>query len=368
MKKFELPTLYHKSKSGKVSEWNIHAEMSESCAFVVTTWGYIDGEVQSTAVAIKSGKNVGRSNETSVWEQACLTAESKWNKQKLGNYRESLDEETKLLPMLAHKYTDHKAKVTFPCYIQSKLNGTRVLAKVKENSVEYWSRKGKPYEMFRHWDEDLLSCFPAGTILDGEAFHPELTFQEIVKRVKRKLTSREDIDNELLQFWIYDTVQLNVPYKERMIFLSEALYYDEDYNIKFCPTQEALNEEEIKRIHNKNVADGFEGTIIRNAHGLYLPDYRSYDLLKYKDFLDAEFKIVGGVSAQGKDTGTVIFTCETKNGIMFNVRPKGSFELRKDYLDNLDKYIGKMLTVRYQNLSDDGVPIFPVGLCFRDYE
>lgn len=367
MKKYELPTLYHKSKSGKVSEWNICAEMAGTHAVVVTTWGYTDGDVQSTTLAVKSGKNIGRSNETSIWEQACLTADSKWNKQKLGNYRESLNEETQLLPMLAHKYVDHKAKITFPCFVQSKLNGTRVLAEVKENSVEYWSRKGKSYEMFHHWDKELLSAFPVGTVLDGEAFHPELTFQEIVKRVKRKLTSREDIDNELLQFWIYDTVQPKITYKNRKSFLC-APFYKEYEHIKFCPTHEAQTEEDIKLLHSKNVADGFEGTIVRNAHGLYLPDYRSYDLLKYKDFLDEEFEIIGGFSAQGKDSGTVIFTCRTKNGTIFNVRPKGSFELRKSYLDQLDLHIGKMLTVRYQNLSDDGVPVFPIGLEIRDYE
>jgi DNA ligase-1 len=33
-----------------------------------------------------------------------------------------------------------------------------------------------------------------------------------------------------------------------------------------------------------------------------------------------------------------------------------------------DEYIGKMLTVRFQELTTDRVPRFPVGLAIRDYE
>jgi DNA ligase-1 len=36
--------------------------------------------------------------------------------------------------------------------------------------------------------------------------------------------------------------------------------------------------------------------------------------------------------------------------------------------DNGGEYVGKMLTVRYQEMTDIGVPRFPVGIAFRDYE
>ena len=32
------------------------------------------------------------------------------------------------------------------------------------------------------------------------------------------------------------------------------------------------------------------------------------------------------------------------------------------------EYVGKKLTVRYQELTDDGIPRFPVGIAIRDYE
>ena len=371
---FILPTLYHKSKSGKISEWMIVAKKINGIPYVYTRYGYIDGTKQETQVRVDKGKNIGKSNETTAWEQACLIAKSKWEKQKLGNYREDLNEETMLLPMLAHRYQDHKHRVHYPCYAQPKLNGCRVLAKITEDGVEYWSRKGKEYETFHHWDEELKAIFPVGTILDGEAYNPNLGFQEIVRRVKRVKTSRGDIESDPLQYWVYDVVQENMSFLQRNDWILEhvskyLLNIKQDLKyLHLCTTLFVENEYELNNVHKWNVRDGFEGTIIRSKNGLYKPDYRSYDLLKYKDFIDEEFKIVGGESAQGRDEGTVIFVCELKPDTTFNVRPKGSFAQRKEWLDDIDQCIGKMLTVRYQEKSEDGVPIFPVGLGIRDYE
>lgn len=47
---------------------------------------------------------------------------------------------------------------------------------------------------------------------------------------------------------------------------------------------------------------------------------------------------------------------------------QGTIESRKKMLDNVDSYHGKMLTVKYQEISADGAPRFPVGIAFRDYE
>jgi ATP-dependent DNA ligase len=366
MNDFTLPALFHRAKTGKISLWSIRVSLVDEIPHIITKYGYIDGIKQETSVRVDEGKNLGRSNETTAWEQACAEATSKWNKQQLSNYREELDDGLTLLPMLAHKYKDHPHRLKFPCFGQIKLNGARALAEIKENEVIYHSRKGKQYETLHHWDAELLATFPAGTIVDGEAFNPELHFQEIVRRLKRVKGTRKDILESPLQYWIYDVVKLDMDFAERYHYLKDRLHDSE--HLRLCPTTFLLNLNELKAFHAQNTAMGFEGTMLRNSDGLYEPNYRSYNLLKYKDFLDAEYKIIGGCSAKGKDEGTVVFECETETGLKFNVRPKGTFKQRKEYLDNLDQYVGKQLTVRYQETSEDGVPIFPVGLCIRDYE
>lgn len=49
-------------------------------------------------------------------------------------------------------------------------------------------------------------------------------------------------------------------------------------------------------------------------------------------------------------------------------RPRGMWEQRKEWFDNGEAYVGKPLTVRYQELTQDGIPRFPVGIAVRDYE
>ena len=121
--------------------------------------------------------------------------------------------------------------------------------------------------------------------------------------------------------------------------------------------------------HDKYVQLGYEGIMVRNSESLYKMNYRSKDLQKFKEFIDEEYEIISGKEATGEDTGTVIFLCKTKQNQEFYVRPRGSRQLRKYMFENLDKYIGKQLTVRYQNLSEDKqIPRFPVGITVRDYE
>jgi DNA ligase-1 len=105
--------------------------------------------------------------------------------------------------------------------------------------------------------------------------------------------------------------------------------------------------------------------MVRNLASQYLFKHRSTSLLKVKSFEDAEFKIIGGKEGQGREVGMVVFKCETSNGTEFDVRPRGTAEERSLMWDNLNSYIGKPLTVKYQGLTDDGKPRFPVGLHIR---
>ena len=85
-------------------------------------------------------------------------------------------------------------------------------------------------------------------------------------------------------------------------------------------------------------------------------------------YTDAEFEIVGFKSGKGQDANTIIFTCKTKDNKLFDVRPKGTLEERKEMLLNGESYLNKNLTVKFFELTDRGVPRFPVGISLRDYE
>ena len=91
-----------------------------------------------------------------------------------------------------------------------------------------------------------------------------------------------------------------------------------------------------------------------------------------KEFQDDEFEIIGGKEGTGTDTGCIIYRCITADGKEFDARPKGTVEDRQQMMIELPDSIGKMLTVRYAEYSDDGIPQHPVGIpeaqVVRDYE
>jgi len=71
---------------------------------------------------------------------------------------------------------------------------------------------------------------------------------------------------------------------------------------------------------------------------------------------------------EGQEAGCVLWVCQTKDGKPFNCRPRGTREDRMQLFQEGKNYVGKHLTVRFQELTTDGIPRFPVGIAFRDYE
>jgi hypothetical protein len=58
--------------------------------------------------------------------------------------------------------------------------------------------------------------------------------------------------------------------------------------------------------------------------------------------------------------------CETADGKEFTVRPRGTMEKRREWFNAGENYVGKSLTVVYQELTEEGKPRFPVGKAVRD--
>lgn len=374
---FELPTLYSISSKGKIKEWTVLVrDNGNGTSSIIRRHGYVGDKIQEIEKVVSSGKNIGKTNETTPHEQAVSEALSLRQKRLDTGWSENIpNPETHRveLPMLAQKFTTSKHRIKYPCLVQPKLNGVRCFAKkVDENTIVYTSRKGKDYTTLDHLTPDLLTMMKIGEIFDGEIYIHGESFQHIVRLVKKLRP-----ESSSLQYWVYDIADLNMTNQERLetlylIFGSFDGFDDEEINnsnVKLTPTYTILEESQVYNWHQNFVYRGFEGVIIRNKEGLYNFDNRSADLQKYKEFQDEEYMIVGGSKSEsGNQEGCVIFECVTSGGKRFNVYPKGTLEKRREMYKNLDKYIGKMLTVRYQEKSEDNVPIFPVGIEVRDYE
>lgn len=302
------------------------------------------------------GKNEGKKNETSAKEQAFKDMESIVKKQYDKGYTKPGEKSNILpLPMLAHKFKDRKGKVSWPAFVQPKLDGQRMLF----DGEKAWSRGGKLQlpKVYAH-----LMFDTQGHIVDGEIILPgNQLLQESSKAIKKFY---EGISDKLL-YCVYDVVEPDMTFKERHELL-KTLVKNAPKNVVLVPTHLVENESEVMTFHSSFKKQGYEGTMIRNGNGKYLIKNRSDDLLKLKDFQDGEFRIVDVLEGGGKFKGTAIFKCITSNGETFDCTPEGTMESRAEMWKNRKKLIGKWLTIRYQFLSKDGVPIFLTGVDIRD--
>ena len=342
--------LYKYNHAGKVLEYHITGNSRDGETYIETWSGQKNGKLTYNYIPVipKGGRTPDAQLE--------LELNSRINKLKDDGYAETLDKANtdqlgRIKPMLASPYKE--SLIRFPCYVQPKYDGVRCVAILHEGQVHLVSRNGKTYNIkhileYLNEHQELLP-------LDGELYSPELTFQEITSAVKK-----HNSNTEKLKLVVYDK-PVEGPFKERVELIKGL-----GGPLETSPMTMANNLGDVIKAHDEYVSNGFEGAIIRNTNGLYI-NRRSKDLIKLKSFLDSEFIITGYDEGTGRDKGTVIWICK-HNDKEFRVRPSGSYEYRHELLLNAEKYKGALLTVKYQELTDGGLPRFPVGISIRDYE
>jgi len=358
-----LPTLYHTGKSGAVYQCNIWTEGAD----IVTEYGQINGKMQ-IARQTATAKNVGKSNETSPEEQALLEAKAKHKKKLDRTYSLSIEEAQKeiFLPMLASSFDKRKHSVDYPVDVQPKLDGVRCMAFWRGDSVRLMSRGGKFWECSEHIEKQLEKVLPKGWVLDGELYIHGATFQEITKLVKKLRTESVNIE-----YHVYDVPRTEKDNKgewdeHRMEALADFRDASIDCeSVTVVDTYQASSEDEVFQLQSEFLENGYEGAIVREMDGIYRFGYRSNSLLKVKNFMDEEYKITDFTTGVGRFDGSIVWICETKDGQPFKVVPQGTMEERQETYQNADKHIGELLKVKYFELTDDGIPRFPVGLGIR---
>ena len=351
------------NKAGVEKRWRCVVLSDGNKAYTQTMWYHItkDGSksvVQESEPYYAKPTNVGRANERSSEDQAYSEWESIVKKQRDSGYHADGEAvANKPAPMLAHKFRDHAHKLSWPVYVQPKLNGMRM---TMTNGVGM-SRGNKEIipDVIQH-----LVCDECEWTLDGELILPgNQLLQETMKAAKKYRPGLSD----QLEYWVYDVIDSENGYDVRRNAIEAEVNMAPD-NVKLVPTYIAHNESDVMKYHTEFVSAGYEGTMIRDSHTPYEVGKRSYSLLKLKDFTDGEYRIIDVIDGGGIDTGLAIFVVETGDGSVFNCRPEGSQENRAQLFSERQELVGKYLTVRYFELSKDGIPIFPVGVGIRDEE
>lgn len=375
-----LPILYKKTSTGKIQRWQVCVEDILGTPTISNYYGQLDGKTQKSVERVTEGKNIGRSNETSAWEQAVSQAKSRWEKQKKKGYVESItdaesgktDELIKggIFPILAHKFSEQGHKIKYPALAQPKLDGHRCTSQYDAEGVTLWSRARKPITGLPHINEALENCGLAD-IFDGELYNHEYNdnFEELTSFIRQE-EAKEGC--EIVEYHVYDLALENLTNNERRLVLDSFKDKFEGTAVKIVETVVVENEDELFEYLEDCLSRGYEGCMVRNMDGYY-KFKRSYDLQKLKKFDDDEFRIIDvKISTKGIMAGKAVFICERTRddqqlpeGETFDCKLRGSMDELKKYADDPSLVIGKILTVKYQGYTKYNKPRFPVGERFR---
>jgi len=382
------PILYKETSTGKTQTWQVEIEDGKTR----TISGQLDGLKVTSSWKECKPKNIGKANETTPQQQAELETDAKYiKKQEQGRYHTSIDEigqESYVSPMLAKNYKDR------PC-TQGDFNSGKVISQPKLDGMRcivtkdgMTSRNGKPILSCPHIMEAYATIFEhyPDAIFDGELYTDKLKndFDSLMSLVKREKVKPKDLvrSKALVQHWVYDLVDKSKPFIDRILeaklmispyidginkleLIPKSSSHTSPY-ILLVPTSKVRDQDHMDGIYAGYLEAGMEGQMIRYADSPYKINGRSPDLLKRKEFLDDEFKIIRFEEGEGNWSRCAKKAYFKINGEEFKAGIKGTQEYTKDLLENQDQYIGREATVRYQNLTPKGTPRF--GVVHHIYE
>lgn len=396
--------LISKDSKGKIRVVNISYDWDKDLnGYVIRRFtSQYGGKITTQPIIlVDKGKGIGKARRT-VSEQAKLEYDSRVNKYMDKGYKklpksidlytkeeldallpeETTDSEGNLKPMLAKDFHDVATSVLEKqwWYASRKIDGVRCLMFVKDGEIHTSSRGGKNYDSSTYH----ITCNPKlkkfmldnpTLILDGELYIHGYSLQTLsgLARLKKETDKCDE-----LQYYIYDVVDTNKTFEERLEILDHIkdelqldfepnkTFEDGDLQIQMVPHVKVEGWVQIKKTHDSYVKEGFEGAVIRRPDKKYGVNKRTNDMVKVKEYQDGEFEIIG--FSEGLRPEDMVFVCVTEDGKEFEAKPVGPRELKHEYLERIDEIIGKIATVKYFSFSDGGTPTQPVLKCIRDYE
>lgn len=370
--------LYKYDTKGKVRQWKGWTELNEDGSVTIKLeHGQQNGKLQIKERIVAKGKNIGKSNETTIEQQAQSDLDSIYQKQLDDGYVQNIDDYVEpKRPMLAHKYQDRGKSVDWEKdnYASTKLDGIRCFIFVdNDGNCTFESRTGKEFKYFQHIELEVQSKNITNAILDGELYSENISFEKICSLVNSDdYVPEEDVE---IKFYIYDMIlnnNLDETFENRYKRYSSIFDINIDNHIISVTQTLVKSEEDMKILAAQFVSENYEGLMLKQGDAKYDFGKRSVALLKYKEMHSAEFKI--------KD----IFVAENdpdRVQIELYINPENTEETFKigtlkgnkednynNYYCNKDNLINKWLTVNYQTLTSYGVPLFPVGIGIREGE
>eukprot|EP01137_Pigoraptor_chileana_P013130 Opistho-2@66308 len=188
--------------------------------------------------------------------------------------------------------------------------------------------------------------------LDGELWMGRKLFQKCVSVVRRQ--DAPEAMWQSIKYLVFDAPSHPGTFEQRMDYLRAHFASNPCASIALVEHVTCTGADHLAKELERVEKLGGEGLMLRKAGSLYVGS-RSSTLLKVKTFSDAEARVVGYTPGKGKHKGRVgALQVEMPNGTRFDIGT-GLTDAQREKPPS----IGAIVTYRYQELTDGGVPRFP---------
>ena len=308
--------------------------------------------------------------------------------------------------MLAHKYSDHKHKLTFPLIAEPKLDGVRVLTFVdltkSSEEISFFSRTGKEFKVFDHLKTPITNMvrrWLANNENDHDISIRWVFDSEVVSGVFNKTVGdvrRKDVQATDAKLAIFDVLPMSVFEQDSKKGSSQAGIYTvraerlkrlmqcalSDDPVINLPSFLVFSDEEIHDLYEKVRERGLEGLIIKDPNGLY-HRRRNHAWSKIKAEESLDLPIIGAFEGEGKYVGMLGGFIVNHSGV--DVRVGGGYtdyqrkafwsayledskdtSAKKVFIDPELQVLGRLIEVAYHEETPDKSLRHPRFTRFRD--
>ena len=275
-------------------------------------------------------------------------------------------------------------KIAYPCIASIKYDGMQAITlpmqeaalnKKRTVATNLFSRNFKPVPN-EHVRNTLANLSPG---LQGELVAKGASFASSMSGL-RSIDGEPEFEFIVFNCWgSYDPIFLSLPYEHRM--KSAAVAIRDFPNVRLVEQVVCNHTADVERLASEVVAQGHEGLMLTYTDAPYVPGRSNY-LIKVKNFAEGEFELVDmhpeicGDTAIHRAAGTVgsakdklgALICRMADGTYFRASCGFDDNYGETLWRNRDKYIGKLVTVKYLTCGQVRRPRHPVAKSIRDYE
>lgn len=264
-----------------------------------------------------------------------------------------------------------KVDKLFPALVGPKLDGYRCLAIVDKSDATLLSRNGTEFQNFPQIKEalvELANKLNAHTLIfDGEIMSNDFNkMQQSAFASKRGTTVGDVVYNifDTISFAEWQHQTFTLPYFDRYNKLvSTAENFPE--NIRLVEHKKVTSLDEVLALEKKYLEEGYEGAMFKPNIPYYFGKKQNR-MLKFKTMLSQDCEITGTFEGGGKYIGMLGgLIVAQENGETCEVGSGFTDAMRTELWEARDTLKGRMVEIKYQELTPDGVMRFPIFIRFR---